>query len=799
MLISLNWLREYVDFDVEPKQLAEDLTMIGLNVEGVEHQPNPFNDLRIGKVLTCEQHPNADRLSVCTVDIGEDEPRSIVCGAPNVKAGLEVPVIPAGGSMPDGTLIKKGKLRGVKSEGMICSGRELGISGDHDGIMALDYNAAPGTRLSQFHGSEDWVLDIEVTPNRPDQLGYLGVAREVAALYEGKLRLPAVAIADDSLADMPQIPVEIEDGEGCPRYIARRLRNVKVGPSPEWLCRRLESIGLRPINNVVDITNFVLFETGQPLHAFSAEKLAGGRIIVRRARQGETTITLEEKEVKLETGDVVIADEEKTVCIAGIMGSDNSRVADDCGEIVLESALFEPKSVRRTRSRLDISTDASYRFERGADFDMVAYASARTSALLAEVAGATVATSANDVIPVEPTPIVLELRLTKVNGLLGTSFSPEDVRDILTRLELKSEIKGESLLVDIPWFRRDLLIEVDLIEEVARLYGFDNIPSENRVSNLLHARLSPRERVIRRCHETLTGLGCQEVVTSSFMDEKSLDLMGIPESDERRQLVTLRNPLVSFNSMLRSSLLPGMLDVLKTNFHRGQDELRLYQIGRTYRRRDGEPLPAEREQVAALLTGHFSPNHWSVTDEELSLADIIGLVNGLTAAFRLDITLDFSDTDQFFVPGMSFKVLANGNSLGQGGLLKPSLLSDLKQKRDVFYLELMKLPAADLPGITCTPLPSYPASRRDLALMLPAHVQWRQVAEEVRKSGGKWLESFNLFDVYKGKGIPEGASSCAVRLVFRSNDGTLTDKQVDKQLKRMLGSLEHKLQVGLRS
>jgi phenylalanyl-tRNA synthetase beta chain len=799
MLISLNWLREYVDFDVDPAQLADDLTMAGLNVEGVEHRPNPFGDLRVGRVIKCDKHPNADKLSVCQVDIGEEELRTIVCGAPNVKAGLEVAVIPSGSCLPDGTLIKKGKLRGVVSLGMICSQRELGLSEDHDGIWEMDLGVTPGTPLSESHGVEDWILDIEVTPNRPDQLGYLGIAREVAALYGTDFRLPDITIPADSLAEMSPVPVRIDYTQGCSRYIARRLSNIQVGPSPEWLCRRLESVELRPLNNVVDVTNFVLFETGHPLHAFDAGKISGGEIIVREAIQGEKTLTLEDKEALLVNGDVVIADNKGCLAIGGIMGCDNSKVETETSELILESAVFDQSVIRKTRSRLDISTDSSYRFERGSDFEMAPFASARAAQLLAGIAGAQVSTVVDDIIALESEPIVIDLRLQRVNGLLGTDLSPDQVAEYLQRFQLPCKVEGGVIRVDVPRFRRDLHLEEDLIEEVARLYGYNNVPTENRISNTLHARISLPERVETRLHGLMTGTGFTEIMTSSFMDEKSLDLMGLPPEDSRRKLVTIRNPLVSFNSKLRSSLLPGMLDVVKTNFHRGQEELRLYQIGRTYLEITGEKLPLEDKYLSVLVTGSATPPHWSGKGQPVSLSDLSGLVDLISDEFGVKFQRNYSSDSPYLVPGVAFELVNNGKVVGECGAIRPSLLSDCKQKRDVFYLDLLRSALDIKSEPKYRAIPTYPASRRDLALLVPTTVHWHTLTAEMEKCGGKWLESSELFDVYKGEGIPEGSVSCAIRLVFRSEAGTLTDKQVDKQLKRILGQLEHKLGVSLRA
>ena len=799
MLISLNWLREYVDISATPAQLAEDLTMLGLNVESLEHRPNPFDALRIGRVLTCKRHPNADKLSVCTVDIGEDAPRHIVCGAPNVRAGLEVAVIPAGASLPDGTEIKKGKLRGELSEGMICSEIELGLGEDASGIMELDFDVPAGTPLSAKFGEEDWLLDIEVTPNRPDQLGVLGVAREVAALYDTPLRLPATALPAGGETSLAPVPVTVEDTAGCPRYIARRLTGVTVGPSPEWLQARLLALGLRPINNVVDITNYVLFETGHPLHAFDAARLAGGEIRVRRARQGERLVTLDEKTLELCAEDLVIADARDPVALAGVMGGDASKVTDSTRELVLESAVFDPRSVRGARRRYDLSTDSSYRFERGTAFSTAALASARATQLFVELAGAVAADRPDDVAAAAPPTRTVALRPARANALLGTTLTAEDMAALLARFGLEARVAGDALETAIPDTRPDLELEVDLIEEVARLHGYNAVPRENRVRNTLYGARSEDERRVERLHRALTRLGCREVLTSTFMDPRQLDLLRVPADDPRRRTVTVLNPLVSFNETLRTSLLPGLLDVLRTNFHRGQEELRLYQLGRVYLARDGEALPDEPLRLALLLTGHAAPAHYSLPAAPTTLADLRGLALALAEDAGLILDVDYGAADPCYVPGASFQLKAQGSVLGQGGLLRASVLGDLKPKREVYVLEIDRPLAGALRQARYAPLPAFPAAGRDLALLVPDGVAWEQVESLLRRAGGKLLEDLALFDIYRGKGLPEGRASYAVRLSFRSAEGTLTDKQVDKVQQRILGELNKALKVELRS
>ncbi len=803
MLISLNWLRDYVDVPESAEKLAEDLTMLGLNVEGVEHRANPLSEFVVGKVLECERHPDADKLSVCKVDVGDGEAKSIVCGAPNVREGLTVSVILPGRHLPDGMKIKKTKLRGVKSEGMICSEIEMGLGTDAAGILEMETDKPLGTPLSELYGREDWILDVEVTPNRPDQLGHIGVAREVAALYDRDLKLPSVELSEDQQFEGEAFPIEIEDPLGCPRYIARTMEGVSIGPSPAWICERLEAIGLRPINNVVDVTNYVLHETGQPLHAFDARNLGGGKIVVRRARPGEKTVTLDEAEVDLNEEDLVIADAERTVAIAGVMGGLNSEVEDSTREIVLESAYFDPSSVRKTRKHHDYSTDASYRFERDADIEMADYASRRAVALMQEVAGGRVSTRVTDAYPSPRPDKILKLRPAKLRTLLGLDMPLQEIIDLLARFELSAKGNEELLKVTIPSFRRDLDLEVDLIEEVARLYGYNELPVENRVSNLLYASKNADEKLTENLHGVLTGLGFTEVMTSSFMDPRDLDRMKLAEDDPRRALVTVSNPLVSFNEKMRSSLLPGMLGVLKVNVHRGEDQLRIYQIARVYLSRDNEKLPYEPTRLTLLMSGSRNPQHWSSQAPELKEGDMGGLAESVLGALRIPYRVEYASDEPFLAGARSVRYLhaKNGSLLGQGGPLRSALLSDIKGVGATFVLEFHLEALAEATGdhSAYEALPAFPALKRDLALLLPENLRWEELSTVIEKNGGKWLESQDLFDVYSGDGIPEGTKSYAVRLKFRSNDGTLTDEQVDKQIARILKALKESLNVFLRS
>ena len=801
MKITCNWLREYVDYDWDWPELVERLTMSGLEMESVDDLGERLRGVVVGHVVAVESHPNADRLSLCRVDLGDGE-HTIVCGAPNVAAGQYVPVARPGASLPGGMEIRRAKIRGVESAGMICSETELGLGDDASGIMVLDGPCEPGVALAAALGLDDVAVDFEVTPNRPDCLSLFGIAREVRALNGAALRPPEAGLAEAGEPAAAAAALDIEDPEGCPRYCARLIRGVRIGPSPTWLRQRLLAVGQRPINNVVDVTNFVMLELGHPLHAFDLALLTDHRIVVRRARAGEQLQTLDGVEHELSDEVLVIADAERPVALAGIMGGLHSGVTEDTTQLVLESAYFEPGGIRKTRQRLDMSTDSSYRFERGADIEMAEFASRRAAFLLAELAGARVSSKAHDAYPAPAAQREVALRPSRVSALLGKELDADEIAALLKRLELESGVEGDALRVSIPSFRGDLLEEIDLIEEVGRLYGFNKLPVENRVSNSLYGARGEGEKLKARVHAHLTGQGFQEVLSSSFMDERDLDRMRLPEDDPRRCFVTVSNPLVSFNEKMRSAMLPGMLAIVRTNFHRDEENLRLYQMGRVYLRREGEALPGEPDRLVMLMTGEREPAHWSGSAGAVTLEDLRGAAEGLLRKLGIAPRLDFEISEPYLAPGQGFRLLdAKGRSLGEGGLLRASLLSDMKPRREIFWMDLCLESLGKTAGgpVLQTPVPAFPALRRDLALLLPDALSWQELETFLRQRGGKLLESLELFDIYRGEGIPEGTKSYAVRLRFRSPEGTLKDEQVDKQIQRLLGGLKDSLNVVLRS
>ena len=612
MRIPLEWLRDYVDIPVAPRVLAQGLTMLGTKIERLHVPSVDFDGVQVGKVLERQRHPNADKLSLCRVDVGGEELR-IVCGADNVRAGLTVAVARVGARLAGDVKIRKSKIRGEISEGMICSARELGLGEESDGILELDAALQSGAVFTAGGGTATGaVLEAEITPNRPDCLALLGIAREVAALYETALKLPPVWEEAGSKRPAP-LRVEIESPEDCRRYLGRSFRGVRVAPSPPWLRARLESMGLAPINNVVDVTNYVLFETGQPIHAFDLQKLRRGKIVVRRARAGEKLRGLDGVERTLDAGILVIADGEGPVALAGIMGGADSAVQGTSTDLLLEVAWFRPDLVRNGRRQLGLDTEASYRFERQTDLEAVRWVADRATQLLLDVAGGEVVEATEDAYPLQPAAVRLHLRAARANRLIGMTLTPAEIAALLGRLHIDASAVGAGVDVRVPSFRRDLQDEIDLVEEVARMVGYDNIPSDVVPPAPLLHYTSPRQALLGRLRALMVGLGYFEVRVSAFMERRDPELLGLGEEDPRRRAVCLRNPIVPTLDTMRTTLLPGMLRVLRHNVNRDAPNLRLMAVDRVFQDvRGGEDgLPHETERLVALACGTSHPESWN--------------------------------------------------------------------------------------------------------------------------------------------------------------------------------------------
>lgn len=833
MKLSFNWLRQYVAHDLTPLELADLLTMAGLEVdEVVAHGPS-LDGVVVGHVLEARPHPNADRLTLCTVDIGADEPAQIVCGAPNVAAGQRVAVAKVGTTLhlpaKDGAgtvavTLDRRKIRGEVSEGMICAEDELGLGTDHSGIMVLRDDAPVGEPFEAYLSAQgiearDHVLDVSITPNRPDATSHLGVARDVSALADVPLQRPDVTVPDDAGGEAAEkITVEIDAPEACPRYVAFRVEGVHIGPSPGWLKARLESIGLRPRSNVVDVTNFVMHECGQPLHAFDADRLAGDTIRVRLSAEGESFTTLDSKERLLPTGTLLICDAERPVAIAGVMGGENSEVTGATTNVLIESAYFDPSTVRRAAKALGLQTDASYRFERGVDRTGQVWAAARAAALIAELGGGRVVPGYVDAHPSPYEPLVVDVRLERVAALLGFDVPDYEIKRLLEAIGFvveevvpleavadvimmggRAEDATETTVLrcTVPPFRPDVAREVDVIEEIARLWGYDRIPAPTHLAlpaAVPHAAPVPTVRAQAR--ETLTGLGFRETYTNSLLPRATADVFcpphpafGPPEGLVAETL----NPVSQDMAALRASLLPGVLGAVAYNQHRGQDALRLFEIGHVVRTGDAPDAPVpgyhEQENLLLLLAGEAVGAAWNASARPADFFDLKG------AALHVLDTLGVHDvrTEAVHEPlpmaPYRLDVFAGREPLGFIAPVSEEALRRFDARGPVFFAEFnfSRLAQAAIPSLRkrFEPFTRFPAVSRDLAFVLPSRVPAGAVLETITQAGGKLLSGVTLFDRYEGDRIEAGHTSLAFGLRFEA-DRTLRDEEVDKAVQRIV-------------
>jgi phenylalanyl-tRNA synthetase beta chain len=804
MNVSYRWLKEIAPgIQGSPESLAETLGMLGAPVESMERPGQGLDDIVVGRVLASTPHPDADRLSLCRVDAGAGEPIEVVCGAPNVEEGALYPFAPVGATLPGGLEIRKAEIRGRHSHGMLCSEQELGLGRDAGGIMRLAGDHEVGQALVDALGLDDVRIEIEVTPNRPDLLSHLGVARELAPDGHHGLELPPFpAPGTDERSDATVPPLElrrttgagnvagaeirIDDPAGCPRYIGAVIEGIEIGPSPDWLAARLRAIGQRPINNVVDATNYILHELGQPLHAFDLDRLGGPAIVVRRARPDERLTTLDDVDRALSPDMLVIADADRPVALAGIMGGADSEVSGQTRRVLLECAYFDPRTVRAGARDLGLSTDASYRFERGTDIEAMGQAVHRAVELIQALAGGRVERHAADVYPSpEPAPRV-RLRPDRVETVLGASIDPDETVRLLGHLGFELEDRGDDdLTFRVPGFRRhDVTREIDLVEEVARRYGYDRFDDALRPFRPTSIRDHPLSVLEDELRSFLAAQGLLETRSVSMAPE------GAGE-------VPLLRPLSAEEGFLRSALAYGLVRAVELNFARGVRNVRLFEIGTTFHPGPEGERPREDTRVAVVLTGGSRPGHWSDDAPDWDVWDLRGLTEELAA--RLDpgseVRPGAGETGElalsgFFREGTRLDVHAHGERVGVAGELAGGAVDAPAWAGPVFALEIRLTEAmAEHRRPKLVPVPSQPASDRDLALLLPAGVPAGDVAAAIRAAAGPLLERLDVFDLYRGEGIPEGTRSVAYRLVFRDPDRTLKDAEVDVAVARVLEEL----------
>lgn len=805
MLVSLHWLKEYIDIDLTAEELAEKLLLTGTAVESIKYLGEGLKNVVVGQIKTIKKHPNADTLTLCQVDVGKQE-LQIVCGATNMEERDKVAVALVGTRLPNGVTIKKTNIRGYGSEGMMCSAAELGVGKDASGLLILDPKAKPGESLASVFGLEDVVFELEVTPNRPDCLCMIGVAREIGAITGKKIRRTTVSVKEVPPATASRVQVEIIDPELCPRYVARLITGVKIGPSPAWMQSRLEKAGIRSINNVVDITNYVMLETGQPLHAFDHDRVAESRIIVRRAKKGEMMVTLDGVSRQLNEEMLVIADPKGPVALAGVMGGAFSEVSPVTKNILLESANFNPVSIGRTSRSLGLISEASIRFERGVDPNGALFAADRAAQLMAEIAGGKVNQGAVDVYPKKIEPRSLFLRVQRTNDILGTALSIREIDRILRSIELEVTESGrDRLKVMVPTFRPDLEREIDLIEEVARLYGYHKVKPTLPGSRGMRGRFTHEQIVAKTIREIMVAAGLNEVITYGFIDEKHFDKLGLSPNDELRQAVRIKNPISENQSVMRTTLIPGLLNVVQYNVNRGENDVAVFEMGRVFLPRADRLLPEEHLSLAAVLTGNREQKQWYGKAREADFYDVKGILEELLDKFAsCEWRLETSKN-----PMLHQRRGADIVAELPGGRKKIGFLGELNHEVQAAY----DLPArtfiletfiAWLTGPTRSywqfkEMPKFPAITLDIAAVVDETVNAAEVKKVIAQAGGKLLREIRLFDVYRGGTIDPAKKSLAYSLVFQADDRTLTDEEAKRAFDRIVARLKKELKAKIRT
>jgi phenylalanyl-tRNA synthetase beta chain len=785
MKVSLSWLQEYVPIAMPVDRLVHALTMAGLEVEAVEDRYAYLDTVVVGRILTVAPHPDADKLRLCRVEAG-GHIRQVVCGAPNAAVGLLAPLALAGSQLTGGMVVRANVIRGQDSEGMLCSQAELGLGADSAGLLALPENLTTGDPLNKALELSDFVLEIGLTPNRADCLSIMGVAREVAGFNTGTLKRPAVKIPRTGGQITAMTSVTVDAPAHCPRYAARLIENITVAPSPFWLKDRLISVGLRPINNIVDITNFVMLETGQPLHAFDFDHLAEHRIVVRTAGQGERFTTLDGKERLLGPEMLMICDGEKPVAVGGVMGGMNSEIETGTARVLLESAYFNPLSIRKTAKQLGLNTDASHRFERGVDPQGTLYALERAARLMAELGGGRLIEGCIDVAQDLPQPPTIRLSTAAANRLLGTRMRRADMSRLLSAIEFKVQTENEDVLkVDTPSFRVDISRPEDLVEEVARRAGYDRIPVALPV---LPAVTRPASRLWQQrqtMRNLMAGMGFSEIITYSFVHAESCRRLRLPEDDRRCLQLAILNPLSEDQAVMRTSLIPGLFETMKRNLARLSKNLKLFETGKIFISRGGDAQPEEIDMLAGLWTGDRAAPEWHTKSEPCDFYDLKGAVESLFDGLHIEsarFTRLPNDRCAYTRPGVSAQIIVDGDLLGLIGEVHPQVLAsyELRQPAYIFEIDLERL-VNHIPEVRRSrPLPRYPSTSRDATLIVDKDLEVDAVLIAIRSMDEPLVEEVRLFDVFTGAPIAEGRKSVSLRIVYRSSETTLEDAAVNE-------------------
>ena len=820
MNISYNWLKEYVNFDLTPDEVSAALTSIGLEIDGVEEVQTIKGGLEgivIGEVLTCEPHPNSDHMHITTVNLGQGDPVQIVCGAPNVAAGQKVVVATLGTKLYDGDdcfTIKKSKLRGVESFGMICAEDEIGVGTAHDGIIVLPADAVPGTPAKDYYNIQsEFVLEVDITPNRADACSHYGVARDLYAYliqngYKAELKRPSVEGFAVDNHDF-EIAVEVENPEACPRYAGVSIKGVTVKESPEWLQDKLRLIGIRPINNIVDITNYILHAYGQPLHCFDADKIKGGKIVVKNSAEGTKFVTLDEVERKLSEKDLMICNAEEPMCIAGVFGGLDSGTTESTKDVFIESAYFNPTSVRKTARRHGLNTDASFRFERGIDPNGVIYALKEAALLIKELAGGTISSDIKDLYPTPLPNFNVELTYAKVHSLVGKDIPVETIKSIVTSLEMKIVNEtAEGLSLEVPAYRVDVQRDCDVIEDILRIYGYNNIeiPTTLKSSLTTKGEVDHSQKLQNIISEQLVGCGFNEILNNSLTAAAYYDGL---ETYASENLIRLMNPLSNDLNVMRQSLLFGGLESIQHNANRKSADLKFFEFGNTYffhaeNRNEEKALSPYSEQyhLALWVTGKRVANSWAHAEENSSVYELKAYVMNIFARLGLNMSNVVIGNLSSDIYAVALSVHTRGGKLlATFGQVSKKIQKAFDIDNEVYYAEinwneLMK--AIKSSKVNFKELSKFPAVKRDLALLIDKKVQFAEIEKIAFESEKKLLKRVELFDVYEGKNLEAGKKSYAVSFLLQDETATLNDKQIDKIMQKLIKNLQTKLDAKLR-
>ncbi len=810
MQVSVKWLKDYIDFDWSAEELADKFTMAGVPVEHVIRADEGLEKVVTGRIEKLEAHPDSDHLQVCTMNVGQETPVQIVTGAQNVAEGQVVPVALVGAHLPNGQKISKGKLRGVPSNGMLCSAGELKMDLSklpeeaQDGIYILPPDTAVGVPVKDVLGMDDVVLEFELTANRGDCFSVFGLVREISVLSGNAPKWPEITVQEDDEAraeELVKIGIEAEDL--CDRFSARVIRNVKIGPSPKWMQQRLEGAGIRSINNVVDVTNFVMVELGQPMHAYDYDHVAGHSLTARRAKAGEQLHTLDDSSRLAKGDELVIADGEKAAGLAGVMGGLESEVVDTTTSIILEAASFNGASIRRTSRACGLHTEASGRFERGVDVEQTKRALDRAAQLLQDMGACTVTKGIVDVYPHPRKKAVVAFTTDEINRRLGTDISGEAMEEILERLGFGVSGDGKSYRAEVPSWRNDVSLMDDISEEIARIHGFENIKSTMPWGNVVQGYQSPRQNFMDEIREILTGLGMNEELSFSFTHPDMFDKLQVPEDSELRKAIEIMNPLTDEYPLVRTTLLSSIMENTARNFSRKNEDIQLFEIAPVFypKALPVTELPEEVMKLAGIMTGRRNPIGWNQGSDVVDFYDIKGVVEALFQ--KLSISRYTVEAGEHYMmhPGKTAVFKKGREIIATVGEVHPAVADafGIKQKMYVFEMDIETLRKYTAKDFHFEALPKYPAISRDLAMLVDESVNAGDVKQVIAKNGGKYFKEVTLFDVYTGKQIASGKKSLAFAMQFQSNEKTLTDQEADEAFGAILKAVEKNFQAELRA